>query len=271
VSVSSTDRASGGGSGRLGGRVAIVTGGGRGIGRGVSLRLADEGAKVVVATRTPERGEEVADEVAQRGGKALAIACDVANEDQVREMVDRAVEWGGTVQVLVNNAQGFGGGRRSNSRHTIEDYPEDEWMEIMRSGLFGTWYCCRAVFPHMKAQGYGKIINFGSNNGIYGEPLKVGYNTTKEAIRGFTKTVAREWGPHGIRANIVCPALESDAMLDARKKPNSATADPTVVPLGYFGQPERDGGGLVAFLASSDSDYLSGNTICLEGGWHFLP
>ena len=255
----------------LDGKVAVVTGGGRGIGRGVSLRLARDGARVVVATRTAETGEEVAQEIIRQGGEALAVACDVADPEQVGEMVAQSVDWAGTVHILVNNAQSFGGRRRSNPRHTIEDYPEEEWLDILRSGLFGTWYCCRAVFPYMKAQKYGKIINFGSNIGLYGQPLKVGYNTTKEAIRGFTKTVAREWGPHGIRANVVCPALESDAMLDARSRPGSMTADPSVVPLGYFGDPERDGGGLIAFLASEDGDYLSGNTICLEGGWHFMP
>jgi NAD(P)-dependent dehydrogenase (short-subunit alcohol dehydrogenase family) len=189
--------------GRWTGRSLSSPGGGAALAGGCRFGSPGTGLALWLPPGRPRLVRRLPRRSSDRGGEALAVACDVADPEQVGEMVAQSVDWAGTVHILVNNAQSFGGRRRSNPRHTIEDYPEEEWLDILRSGLFGTWYCCRAVFPYMKAQKYGKIINFGSNNGLYGQPLKVGYNTTKEAIRGFTKTVAREWGPHGIRANVV--------------------------------------------------------------------
>lgn len=251
--------------------MAIVTGGGRGIGRGIALRLAREGASVVVATRTLSRGQEVAAAIRADGGDAIAVACDVAQRADVQAMVGAVLERYGTVHVLVNNAQSMTDGARSNIRRGIEEFP-DAWLdEALQTGLYGTWYCSQAVFGAMRSQSYGKIINFGSCNGVYGQPGTLGYNCAKEAIRAFTKTAAREWGPYGIRVNVICPALESDATADARAQNPEAIAAMGLPPLGYLGDPERDGGALATYLASADGDYMTGNTLFLEGGWHFLP
>jgi 2-hydroxycyclohexanecarboxyl-CoA dehydrogenase len=260
--------------GRLHGKVAIVTGGGRGIGRGVALRLAKEGANVVVANRTESRAERVAEEIRATGGTALAVGCDVGEEQQVKAMAARALAEFGTVHILVNNAQSLTGGGDVNERRAIEEFTDDEWMDTLRSGFFGTIYCSRAVVPAMKAQNYGKIINFGSSTGVFGLPYLAPYNCTKEAIRGLTKTAAAEWGPFGIRVNVICPTLETDLMAAARAVQSegaSSAAGAGDIPLGYVGDPERDGGALVAFLASEDGDYMSGNTLFLAGGRHFLP
>jgi NAD(P)-dependent dehydrogenase (short-subunit alcohol dehydrogenase family) len=177
----------------------------------------------------------------------------------------------GSVDILVNNAQSMTGGQRSNVRVGIEEFPEEWFDDAIRSGLYGTWYCSRAVLPGMKDRGYGKIINFGSSNGVFGQPGTIGYNCAKEAIRAFTKTAAREWGPYGVRVNVICPALRTDAMADSQARYPEAAAAMGMPPVGYWGDPARDGGALATYLASPDGDYVSGNTLFLAGGWHFLP
>jgi NAD(P)-dependent dehydrogenase (short-subunit alcohol dehydrogenase family) len=113
-------------------------------------------------------------------------------------------------------------------------------------------------------------INFGSSAGVSGSPGGVAHNCTKAAIRAFGRTAAREWAPHGIRANVICPAVETESLLAARERNPDHPANLSTLPLGYFGDPERDAGALATFLASAEGDYLSGNTIFMEGGWHFV-
>jgi 2-hydroxycyclohexanecarboxyl-CoA dehydrogenase len=253
----------------LDGTVAIVTGGGRGIGRGVSLHLAGLGAQVVVATRTLESGNAVAKAIRGSGGTAIAIQCDVGDAQQVEMMVARTLEAFGTVHTLVNNAQAWSGGGLSNVRTPIEEVPEEWWDEGLRSGLYGTWYCSKAVLPAMKAQGYGKIVNLASHAGIAGNAGTVTYNCVKEAIRAFTKTAAREWGRYGVRVNVICPAVITDAVIDSRAQTPDAPPPPPP-PVGYWGEPERDVGSLVAFLAGHGSDYITGNTLFPAGGLYFV-
>lgn len=253
----------------LDGSVAIVTGGGRGIGRGVSRHLAGLGARVVVATRTIESGDAVAEEIRGAGGTAIAIQCDVGDARQVETMVAQTIEIFGTVHTLVNNAQAWAGGGLSNARAPIEDVPEEWWDEGLRSGLYGTWYCSKAVLPTMKARGYGNIVNFASHAGIAGNAGTVTYNCVKEAIRAFTKTAAREWGRFGVRVNVICPAVITEAVMDSRaQKPDAPPPPPP--PLGYWGEPQRDVGSLVAFLAGHGSDYITGNTFFPAGGLYFV-
>jgi 2-hydroxycyclohexanecarboxyl-CoA dehydrogenase len=259
----------------LEGKVAIVTGAGRGIGRAIALAFGREGAKVVVASRTPATVDAVAQEIREAGGEAIGVPCDVGRRDDIIACVDAAVETYGTVHILVNNAQGFGT-EASPQPSTVfvacEDTNEDEWDYTLRTGPAATLRFMKAAFPHMKKQGYGKIINFASSSGQIGFEGNTCYNAAKEAIRAISRTAAREWGQHGINVNIINPALETRAF-DAWKtaRPDFVEALKEKIPMRRLGDPERDAGPLAVFLAGPGSDYMTGSTFMLEGGMHTLP
>jgi NAD(P)-dependent dehydrogenase (short-subunit alcohol dehydrogenase family) len=259
----------------LDGKVAIVTGAGRGIGRAIAHAYAQEGARVVVASRTPSTVEGVVREIRDAGGEATGAVCDVGTRKDVYACVDRAVSTYGTVHVLVNNAQGFGT-EASPQPSTVfvacEDTNEDEWEYTLRTGPTASLRFMKAVFPHMKRQHYGKIINFASSSGQIGFEGNTCYNAAKEAIRAITRTAAREWGQYGINVNVINPALETRAF-DAWKnaRPDFVEALKQKIPMRRLGDPERDVGPLAVFLASPGSDYMTGGTFMLEGGMHTLP
>ncbi|MGE0386277.1 MAG: SDR family NAD(P)-dependent oxidoreductase [Gammaproteobacteria bacterium] len=256
------------------GKVAIVTGAGRGIGRGIALAYGAAGLKVAVASRTRSTVDSVTKEITDAGGTAVGITCDVGRRDQVYAMVEQAVKAFGTVDVLVNNAQGFGTDAKpapTPNLQPLESFDEAEFEYTLRTGAWATLWGMKAAFPYLKNRG-GKIINFGSNWGQVGYEGSAAYNATKEAIRGLTRTAAREWGKYGITAYVINPSVQSDAMAQfQRDHPEEAAAAVQMVPLRRWGDPVRDAGGLALFLASSASDYVTGMTFMLEGGWHMFP
>ncbi|MFC2059390.1 SDR family NAD(P)-dependent oxidoreductase [Chloroflexota bacterium] len=244
-------------------KVVIVTGAGQGVGRGIALALAKEGAKVVIADVNLETAEATAQEIHQLGGEALALVCDVSKEAQVKKMVAEAVKKFGPVDVLVNNAQ------RVPPRLPAEDGTDEWWDACFETGPRATWYCCKAVFPHMKDRG-GKIINLGSRAGIVGvgDPAYAG---CKEAIRGFSRSIAREWGKYNITVNIMCPAAITPALEAWEKQyPDKAKKYLEDRPIPRWGDPEKDMGRTVVFLASSDADFITGQTIMVAGGDHMF-
>ncbi|MFO1426446.1 MAG: glucose 1-dehydrogenase [Steroidobacteraceae bacterium] len=256
--------------GRLQDKVAIVTGAGRGIGRAIALAFSAEGARVVVASRSAGPVEAVCAEIIAAGGRALGVPCDVAEKAQIRAMVARTVEAFGTVDILVNNAQGFGTPAAPTpypARRGIEDGLDAEWDYTLRTGLMGTLWAMQAVFPHMKAHG-GKIINFGSMAGQRGESRTAPYNATKEAIRALTRTAAREWGRHRINVNVINPAALSHALETFQRDfpPPPGTEDARHIPLRRLGDPRADIAPAAVFLASADSDYITGMTFMVDGG-----
>ena len=175
------------------GKVGIVTGAGRGIGRGIAIAYGRAGVKVVVASRSQSTVDKVVKEIKGEGGTAFGVMCDVGKRDQVFSMVDKAVAEFGTVDILVNNAQAFGPSQAptsSGAMYPLEDFPEDEWEHINRTGLLATLWGMKAVFPHMKKHG-GKIINMASMSGQVGFAGFAAYNAVKEGIRGLTRTAAR--------------------------------------------------------------------------------
>jgi len=250
--------------GRLDQRVAIVTGAGQGIGRGVARRFAAEGAAVVVAERNPETGSRVAAEVADElGGRAVFVPTDVLDAAQVQAMVDRALEAFGHVDILVNNAYVVGAPAR------LERKPDDDLELAFRGGPLHTFRAMQAVFPHLRAQRWGRIINLVSLNGINAHMYSVDYNAAKEAIRAITRTAAREWARHNILVNAIAPAAASPAYVAfAAAAPENAAEMLAQNPIGRMGDPEHDIGGVALFLASEDSDYVTGNTIFADGGSH---
>jgi 2-hydroxycyclohexanecarboxyl-CoA dehydrogenase len=262
-------------SGALEGMVAIVTGAGRGIGRAIAMAYGREGAQVVVASRTPATVEAVAKEIKDAGGQAIGVACDVGKRIDVIATVKKAADTFGTVHILVNNAQGFGteaNPQTSTVFVACEDTNEEEWEYTLRTGPTATLWFMKAAFPYMKAQHYGKVINFASSSGQIGFEGNTCYNAAKEAIRALTRTAAREWGQYGINVNVINPALETRAF-DAWKtaRPDFVEALKQKIPMRRLGDPERDVGPLAVFLASSGSDYMTGTTFMLEGGMHTLP
>jgi 2-hydroxycyclohexanecarboxyl-CoA dehydrogenase len=260
---------------RLEGKVAIVTGAGRGIGRAIAMDLAAEGARVVVSSRTLATVENVVTEIRAKGGTAISVACDVGSREQVNATVDRAVAEYGTVDILVNNAQSFGtAAAPTGSPHfcPLEDFREDEWDFTFLTGAKATLYAMQAVFPLMKAQGTGKIINFGSGNGIGAMTGTAAYNATKEAIRSLSRTAAAEWGKHGINVNVIIPTIVTDSAADFFEgRPGIEEKLAKQIPMRRFGDVNRDIGPVAVFLASTDSDYITGQAIHVDGGQILRP
>jgi 2-hydroxycyclohexanecarboxyl-CoA dehydrogenase len=245
----------------LEGKVAIVTGGGQGVGRGIALALAKEGAKVVICGRHLKTLRAVKAEIQQRGGEALAVVCDVSKDEDIQRMVDRTVKKFGTVDILVNNAQTVAIG-------PVDTLPDSSWDVCFETGPKATWRCCKAVFPYMKTKG-GKIINLASHAGDYGEPLFAAYGAAKGAIQGFTRCVAREWGQYKINVNVIIPSAAGPGLLMWRELyPEEAKKIEERSALGAFGDAEMDIGRTAVFLASEDSRFITGHTLMVDGGRH---
>lgn len=251
----------------LTGKVAIVTGAGRGIGRGIAVRLAKEGAHVTVASRTESTVHDVVTEITGDGGSAIGATLDVAEEEQVNTAVEQTVARFGTVDILVNAAQAWGRPDLksiSPPKTPFEDVTAAEWDLTFRSGFYGTLHGMKAVLPHMKRQRSGRIINFGSPVALSAQPLLAPYNATKEAIRSLTLTAAHELAPHQITVNCILPAILTEALAHHEKDHLETLVQS--LPMGRLGDPERDAGGLVVYLAGDDGGYLTGATLILDGG-----
>lgn len=244
--------------GRLHGRVAVVTGAADGIGAGVARAYAAEGARVLVADVDEEQGRAVAAEI---GGLFLPV--DVTDAGQVEGMVRTAVEELGSIDVLVNNAWGAGDvGRVENKTDAMLD-------RGLAMGFYGPFRAMRAAFPHMKAAGWGRVVNMCSLNGVNAHIGTLEYNAAKEALRTLTRTAAREWAPTGVVVNAICPGARSAALrrIAATHPDIAATAD-AANPMGRLGDPLTDIAPVAVFLASDECRYLTGNTLYADGGAH---
>jgi NAD(P)-dependent dehydrogenase (short-subunit alcohol dehydrogenase family) len=250
--------------GKLTDRVAIVTGAGRGLGRGIALELAREGAAIVVAECDPATGRRTVEEIEALGVRAIAVETDVRHRSKVDACVAAAVETFGTVDILVNNAQ------LQRQQVSFEDTTDDDMDVVLGSGVLGTFYFMQACFPHLRKRG-GKIINIASAAGLIGYAGWTSYAVSKEGIRALTKVAAREWGPHKINVNVICPAGVTPSFEEwSQNNPELAKEMLASIPLGHLGDPEADIGRAAVFLASSDSDYVTGLTMMVDGGQTIL-
>ncbi|HTW18407.1 MAG TPA: SDR family oxidoreductase [Nocardioides sp.] len=245
-------------TGRLAGRVAVVTGAGDGIGAAVARAYAAEGARVVVAELSEESGRAVAAEV-----DGHFVRTDVSDKAQVHAMVDAAVSTYGSIDVLVNNAWGAG------SICRVEDKTDAMIDGALSVGFRGPLWAMQAVFGHMKERGWGRVVNMCSLNGVNAHVGSLEYNATKEALRTLTRTAAREWAPTGVVVNALCPGAKSAAFRRVMgEHPELEAAADRGNPMGRIGDPLEDIAPVAVFLASEDCRYLTGNTLFVDGGAH---
>ena len=248
---------------RLIGRVALITGGAHGIGRAYSLRFAAEGAKVVVADLDFAGAETVTKEIGELGGDALAVALDVTDPELIADAVSRVVETFGGIDILLNNAAMFS--VVPMSRVGFEALSIEEWDAMMATNVKGTWLMCRAVAPLMRLRHGGKIINISSGTALKGTKTQIHYVTSKAAVLGLTRTLARELGDDGICVNAIAPGntlSEEDPSEDTVAMRSGAIATRAIRRL----ESPEDVVGAAVFLASADSDFITGQTIVVDGG-----
>jgi 3-oxoacyl-[acyl-carrier protein] reductase len=245
----------------LTGRVVIVTGGGKGIGKVYSQEFARAGAKVVAADIDGPAAEEVAKGISAEGHQALGLRTDVTDAASTRAMANRALEEFGAIDVLINNASLMS----VLPRRSWLEIPEDEWDRVMSVNLRGLFLCCRATFPAMKKQGRGKVVNISSSRVWEGNPNRLHYTTSKAGVIGFTRALSREVAEFGITVNAVTPGLTlSDTQVGSSSN-NYLAATAAGRAIGRPQVPE-DLVGAVMFLSSAASDFMTGQTVNVDGG-----
>ncbi len=244
--------------GILDNKVAIVTGGSRGLGKVYCLRLAEEGARVVVADILEKEAQAVVDEIKAAGGQAIAVKTDVTSEEETVRMAEETVKKFGSIDVLINNAGYYYG----MVRQPFYEVPVEEWDKAMLINAKGNWLCARAVFPQMKKQNKGKILNIASEACFAPTKGFIHYTASKWAAIGLTRVLAGELGQYNICVNIIAPGVidtEATATYLDFEKMNTSS-----VPMGRFGKPD-DVVGAVVFFASDDSDFISGQSLLIDG------
>lgn len=249
-------------------KIAIVTGASKGIGRAIALRLAKEGANIVVADVDTDEGEKVSQMIREMGRECLVAKCDVRNSQEVEEMVEKTIQKFGRIDILVNNAG-------VSSMAPMVELEEKDWDFNMDINAKGQFLCSRAVAKHMIKQKSGKIINNASLAAKRGARFLAHYSASKFAVLGLTYTMAIELAPYNITVNAVCPGIVETDMIrrewkwegDIRGMTPDEVRDEVLgeISLGRLCQPE-DVAGVVAFLASKDADYLTGQAINVNGG-----
>ncbi len=244
-------------------RVAIVTGGSKGLGKAITLALSEGGANTVVVSRHLSEAQGVAKEAESLGPESLAIESDVTNYSDVVRMVEEAISYFGKIDILVNNAG-------INLRKPILDFTVEEWDKILATNLIACYICSKAVCIHMMERKTGNIINIASMAASVVVPERAVYAASKAGLVQLTKHLAVELAPYGIRANAICPGtFETDMVRKMVEKGGSYDYFIQRIPMKRIGQPSEIGG-TVVYLASNASSFVTGTTIYIDGGWSAL-
>jgi len=240
-------------------KTAIVTGGGNGIGKGCSLMLAQHGANVVVSDLKLEDAQKVADEIESKGGKAIAVSCNVTKDEDLISLVDQAIANFGTIEILVNNAGGGGGGRENPFKITVDDFA---WR--FQLNVYSAWRLSQLCVPHMKKSNYGSIINITSMSSINKSPNMSAYAASKAAMNHMTANLAFDFGPD-VRINAVGPGAIKTAALASVLTPEIEKTMLSHTPIKRLGEVE-DIAGAVLYFAAPISEWVSGQVLFVNGG-----
>lgn len=251
---------------RLEGNVTIITGGGKGIGFGLAQAFAAEGSDIVITGRTESRLISAKEKLESEFGiRVLPIVADGADEQAIKNVVTKTIETFGKINTLVNNAQ------VSKSGLPLVEHTREDIDLAIFSGLYAAFFYMRECFPYLK-ETKGSVINFASGAGLFGKLGQSSYAAAKEGIRGMSRVAAAEWGPDGVRVNVVCPLAMTESLQEWKEKyPELFEKTIQGIPLGRFADPRNDIGRVCVFLASDDASYITGETVTLQGGSGLRP
>lgn len=251
---------------RLEENVTIITGGGKGIGYGLAQAFAEAGSNLVITGRTLSRLESARQRLeAEYGVKVLPIVADGADESAIKDVVAQTIATFGKINTLVNNAQ------VSKSGLPLIEHTKEDLDLSIHSGLYAAFFYMRECHPYLK-ESKGSVINFASGAGLFGKLGQSSYAAAKEGIRGLSRVAAAEWGPDGIRVNVICPLAMTESLMEWKDNyPDLFAKTIQGIPLGRFADPKDDIGRVAVFLASEDAHYITGETITLQGGSGLRP
>ncbi|MBQ1936607.1 MAG: SDR family oxidoreductase [Bacteroidales bacterium] len=251
---------------RLEGNVTIITGGGKGIGFGLATAFAREGSNLVITGRTLSRLENAQKKLEEEYGvQVLPIVADGADEEAIKGVIAKTVERFGKINTVINNAQ------VSKSGVPLIEHSKEDFDLAIFSGLYAAFFYMRESFPYLK-ESKGSVINFASGAGLFGKLGQSSYAAAKEGIRGMSRVAAAEWGPDGVRVNVVCPLAMTESLQEWKENyPELFAKTIQGIPLGRFADPTEDIGRVCVFLASEDAHYVTGETITLQGGSGLRP
>ena len=251
---------------KLDGKVVIITGGGRGIGFGLSTAFAKAGAKLVITGRTESTLFSAKEELERDyGTEVLTVTADGADEIAIKNVIEKTVEKFGKIDALINNAQA------SSSGKMLIDHTKEDVDLAIHSGIYATFFYMKEAYPYLK-ESKGAVVNFASGAGLFGRIAQSSYAAAKEGIRGLSRVAATEWAPDGIRVNVVCPLAMTEGLKKFKEEyPERYEQTIKGVPMGRFADPEKDVGGLCVFLCSDEANFITGETITLQGGSGLRP
>lgn len=247
-------------------KVAIITGGGRGIGFGLAKAFAKEGANLVITGRNETTLQNAKDKLeSQYNIKVLPVSGDGAKEPDVNNVINKAVEKYGKIDIIVNNAQ------TSKSGVMLKDHTKEDFDLAINSGLYATFYYMKAAYPHLK-KSQGSVINFASGAGLFGKLGQSSYAAAKEGIRGLSRVAASEWGPDNINVNVICPLAMTEGLAKWKEEyPDLYEKTIQGIPMQRFADPEKDIGATAVFFASDAGHYITGEAITIQGGSGLRP